>query len=90
MASITLKDIPGHLHAQLKNEAEANFRSLRQEALARIERSFAFEEHLSTERVNRLIDESLASGAEEKFSRAKFDAAIQSARSQFSAKGKTK
>ncbi len=88
MASITLKDIPEDLHAQLKREAEANFRSLTQEAMARIERSFAFDEQLSTDTVNRLIDGSLASGPEEKFSRAKFEVAIKSARRRFQTKDK--
>ena len=88
MASITLKDIPQDVHAQLKIEAEANYRSVSQEALARIERSFAFDDQLSTETVNRLLDESLASGPEEKFSRTKFDAAIASARRQFASRGK--
>jgi hypothetical protein len=46
-------------HALLKAEADANFRSLKQEALARIDRSFAFDEQLSTETVNRLRDEFL-------------------------------
>ena len=62
MASSTLKDIPEDLHALLKAEADANFRSPTQEALARIDRSFAFDEQLSTETVNRLMDESIASG----------------------------
>jgi hypothetical protein len=90
MASITLKEIPMEVHAQLKSEAEANFRSMSQEAMARIERSFALDDQLSTETVNRLIEESLASGPEEKFSRAKFDAAIASARAKHAAKGKAK
>ena len=90
MASITLKDIPEDLHALLKAEADANFRSLTQEALARIDRSFAFDEPLSTETVNRLIDESIASGPEEKFSRARFEEAIESARKKFAARRKAK
>jgi hypothetical protein len=40
MPSITLKDIPVELHAQLKNEAAVNFRSITQEAMSRIERMF--------------------------------------------------
>ena len=90
MATITLKDIPEDLHALLKAEADANFRSLTQEALARIDRSFAFDEQLSAETVNRLMDESIASGPEEKFSRTKFEAAIQSARKKFAARRKAK
>ena len=88
MASITLKDIPEDLHAQLKVEAEANFRSLTQEALARIERSFLLEEHLSADQVNRLIRESIKSGPEEPLSRAKFNAAGRRADARFAAKAK--
>jgi hypothetical protein len=88
MASITLKDIPPELHAQLKAEGEANFRSMQQEVLARIERSFAMDDQLSTAQVNRLIDESLAGGPEEAFSWEKFDAAIAQARAQHAEKGK--
>ena len=88
MASITLKDIPEDLHAQLKVEAEANFRSLTQEALARIERSFILDEQLSADKVNRLIAEAIKSGPEEPLSRAKFNAAGRRADSRFAAKTK--
>ena len=90
MASITLKGIPEEVHAQLKSEAEANFRSLNQEALARIERTFAQDDQLTTDTVNGFLDESIASGPEEKFSRAKFDAAIAAARTQHAARRKAK
>jgi hypothetical protein len=40
MSDIALKDVPEDLRAQLENEAAANFRSLTQEALARLERTF--------------------------------------------------
>ena len=90
MASITLKDIPDDLHAQLKSEGKANFRSMAQEVMARIERTFALDDQMSTQTVNKLIDESIASGPEEKFSKAKFDAAIASARTKHAAKGKAK
>ena len=61
MASITLRNIPEDVHAQLKREAAANFRSLSQEALARIQRSFELDERLSSPAVNRLIQEALDS-----------------------------
>ena len=64
MSSITLKDIPEDLHAQLKSEAQANFRSLNQEALARLERTFEIDAALNTKRDQRWIDEALASGPE--------------------------
>jgi hypothetical protein len=62
MASITLKDIPMELHAQLKNEAAANFRSLTQEAMSRLERSSQLDAALTTKRDQQWIDEALASG----------------------------
>jgi len=64
MASITLKDIPVDLHAQLKQEAAANYRSLNQEAMYRIARTFEIDEALTSKRDQRLIDEALASGPE--------------------------
>ena len=64
MASITLKNIPEDLRAQLENEAAANFRSLTQEALARLERTFEIDAALNTKRDQRWIDEALASGPE--------------------------
>ena len=76
--------------AQLKSEGEANFRSMAQEVMARIERTFALDDQMTTEAVNKLIDESISSGPEEKFSLEKFDAAIASARSQHAAKGKAR
>jgi plasmid stability protein len=83
MPSITLKDIPEDLHAQLRQEAEAHFRSVNQEVLARIQRSFDWDDHVSAERVNRLIAEAIASGPEEALSREKFDAARDQARRNF-------
>ena len=88
MASITLKGIPQDLHAQLKREAAANFRSLSQEALARIQRSFDLEERLSAPTVDRLIQEAFDSGPEEALTREKFDAARRKARAAFENKHK--
>jgi hypothetical protein len=62
MASITLKDIPLELHAQLKNEASANFRSLTQEAMSRIERTFQIDAAMTTKRDQQWINEAIASG----------------------------
>jgi hypothetical protein len=64
MASITLKDIPVDLHAQLKQEADANYRSLNQEAMYRIARTFEIDDVLTSKRDQRLVDEALASGPE--------------------------
>jgi plasmid stability protein len=74
MASITLKDIPEDLHAVLKSEADANFRSLEHEVLARLQRSLDFD--TATQRDQKWIDEAVASGPEEPFSEEKFAAAL--------------
>ena len=86
MPGLTLKDVPKDLHAQLCREADANFRSLTQEAMARIQRSFDLDERLSAATVNRLIQEAVDSGPAEPFSRAKFDAARRKARTEFDRK----
>jgi plasmid stability protein len=83
MSNISLKGIPDDLHAQLEQEASANFRSLEQEALARIEMSFEIQEAFNTKRVQNWIDEALSSGPEEPLSREKFDAAFQRAVKRF-------
>ncbi len=62
MASITIKNIPEELHGQLKREAEANFRSLNQEVLARVERTFEIDAALNTKRDQKWVEEALASG----------------------------
>lgn len=61
MPSITIKDIPPDVHAQLRREADANFRSLNQEALARLARSLE-EERSTTARDQKWVDEAYASG----------------------------
>jgi len=92
MPSITLKDIPEDLHAQLKQEATANFRSLPAEAVMRIQRSFEVEDRLSTDVVNRLMDEAIASGSEELFStgrlRKRFDRVKTATRRRLTAENK--
>ena len=89
MADLTLKGIPAELHAQLKSEAAAHFRSLEEEAMARIHRSFELEDRLSAGTVNRLIDEAINSGPEELLSREKFDAARRKAQSAYATKHKS-
>jgi len=69
--SIVLKDIPEDLRAQLEQEASANFRTLDQEALARLQRSFDLE--MNTARDQRWIDESLASGPATPLTRGEMD-----------------
>ena len=77
MASITLKDIPEDVHAQLKAEADANLRSLNQEAIIRIQRSFDIQDHLSTELVNKLISEAIESGNPETLTMEQFSLRLQ-------------
>jgi plasmid stability protein len=74
MASITIKDIPEDLHEQLRREAEANFRSLNQEVLARVERTFEIDAALNTKRDQRWIDEALASGPATALTKKQMDA----------------
>jgi hypothetical protein len=69
--SIVLKDVPDDLRAQLEQEASANFRTLDQEALARLQRSFEME--MNTARDQRWIDEALASGPATPLTRAQMD-----------------
>jgi hypothetical protein len=88
MPSITLKDIPPDLHGQLKQEADANYRSLCQEALARIEMSFELEEVFSTRRVQDWINQAEASGPEEPLTRQKFRAAFDRATKRFANRSK--
>ncbi len=73
MPSITVKDIPMELHAQLKNEAAANFRSITQEAMSRIERTFQTDAALNSKRNQRWIDEAMASGPETPLTRKEMD-----------------
>jgi plasmid stability protein len=74
MPSITLKEIPVELHAQLRMEAAANFRSITQEAMSRIERTFQIDAALNTRRDQRWIDEAIASGPETPLSKKEMDA----------------
>ncbi|HEX3586014.1 MAG TPA: hypothetical protein VGO67_01095 [Verrucomicrobiae bacterium] len=88
MAKITLKDVPDDLHAQLQREAAANFRSLGQEAMARVQRTFDLDDRLSTPMVDQLIQEAIDSGPEETLTRQHFDAARRKARLKFESKRK--
>ena len=69
--SIVLKDVPDDLRVQLEQEAAANFRTLDQEALARLQRSFDLE--LNTARDQQWIDEALASGPATPLTQAEMD-----------------
>src|ERR1700690_3251255 len=74
MASITLKSIPMELHAQLKNEAAANFRSITQEAMSRLERTFQIVPALTTKHDQQWIDEAIASGPATPLTKKEMDA----------------
>ena len=76
MPSITLKSVPPELHAQLKKEAQANFRTVDEEVLSRVQQSFDVEAAFNTNRDQRWIDEGLASGPERSLTRKDFDAAF--------------
>jgi hypothetical protein len=62
MSSLTLKNVPPKIHERLKKSATVNFRSITQEAFARLQMSFELEEAETTRLHQRLIDEALASG----------------------------
>ena len=86
MKSITLKSIPDDLLAQLKCEAESNFRNVGQEVLARVQRSFALDDKFTTAQVNKLIQQSLDSGPESPLTHADIDSAFEDARKKFRAR----
>jgi hypothetical protein len=74
MASITIKDIPPDLRQQLKREAEANFRSVDQEILARIEQTFEMDAAVNRKRDQKWIDEAMATGHATPLTRKEMDA----------------
>jgi hypothetical protein len=86
--NITIKDVPDALHAQLEREAAANFRSVDQEIMARIQHSFDLDERLNAKTVDQLIQEAIDSGPEELLTREKFDAARNQARGTFAGKNR--
>lgn len=79
MKNITLKAIPADLQAQLESEAESNFRSVEQEVLARVQRSFDLDDRLTTTQVNKLIQQSMDSGSESPLTDAVLDSAFDAA-----------
>jgi len=62
MASLTLKNIPSEIHERLKTSADAHFRSITQEAFARLQMSFDLEEAAATKLHQSWIDQAIASG----------------------------
>jgi hypothetical protein len=59
--SIQIKGASETLRTRLEESAQTNFRSLNQEALARLERSFEMEDALTRKRDQKWIDEAMAS-----------------------------
>lgn len=86
MKTITLTDIPDDLHAQLEQQAAAGFRSVGQEVMARLQRSFDLEDRFSTDQVNRLIQQAVESGPEKPLTPDVFESARAAARERFAAK----
>jgi hypothetical protein len=58
--AIHIKQVPEELRARMETSAARNFRSLNQEALARIELSFRIEDAAQTKEHQRWIDEAMA------------------------------
>jgi len=57
MASLTLKDIPAEIHERLNSSADSNFRSITQEAFARLQLSFDVQEAAAMELHHSWIDQ---------------------------------
>lgn len=74
--TMTVKKIPAELGAALSRSAGANFRSINQEILHRLQVSFDLELTCVTRAHQRLLDEGLASGSARPFDRKKFRAAV--------------
>ncbi len=62
MASLTLKNIPADIRERLKGSADSNFRTITQEAFARLQLSFDVEETAATAVHQSWIDQAMASG----------------------------
>jgi hypothetical protein len=71
--SIVLKDLPEALRVRLEQEASANSRTVDQEALVRLQRSFELDA-LNTARDQQWIDEALVTGSAHPKNQADWDA----------------
>ena len=58
--AIHIKQVPSELRARMETSAARNFRSLNQEALARIELSFRLEDSAANQQQQAWIDEAMA------------------------------
>ena len=62
-STLQVKGIPAEMRERLEASAARNFRSLNQEALARIQFSFEAEDRSHAEQLNKLVGEGLKSEA---------------------------
>jgi hypothetical protein len=76
MADYTIKNIPDDLYQKLQSASEAGFRSLNQEILFRVKRSFDAEDARTTALHARWIHEALASGDAKPLKMTQLDAAF--------------
>jgi hypothetical protein len=76
MRQYTLKNIPESLYALAETTAQANFRSLNQELLYRVQLAFDLEEAGATKLHQQWIDESLASGPAKPANKEQWDRAL--------------
>lgn len=76
MADMTVKKMPDDLHARLQAEAERSFRSVNQEIIHRLQRSFDADEARMTSLHARWVHEALNSGDASPLTEAEIDAAI--------------
>lgn len=76
MADYTLKNVPEPLRSRLESEAERSFRSVDQEILFRLQRSFDAEDAKMSAVHAKWIFEALNSGEAVPFSQSELDAAF--------------
>jgi plasmid stability protein len=76
MSDYTVKNIPEELRARLEAEAERSFRSMNQEILFRLQRTFDADDARITSLHAKWIYQALASGRTKKLTVAELDAAI--------------
>jgi hypothetical protein len=76
MADYNLKNIPDQLRARIQTEADRSFRSVQQEILFRLQRSFDADDARMTSLHAKWVYEALNSGDARPLSDAEIDAAI--------------
>ena len=77
MAEYTLKGIPPELHERLKGAATENFRSINQEVLSRLSRSFDADDARMSALHARWVHEALASGKATPLTKGELDRAFE-------------